>query len=167
VRRGRAARIGRLVCERSGRWIRVGPAARRDLVERRWPVPGTLTLPEIDAALEARCHERGAPAWPARDPCRALFDADRLPTLLTVRARRVGDRFRPWGGPDERRLKTLLIDEGVPRWRRGRVPLVEAGGEIIWVAGLRRGRAAPVTDATERILEMTLRAPLAVSPRPE
>jgi tRNA(Ile)-lysidine synthase len=167
LRRPRAARIGRLVCERSGRWIRVGPAARRELAERRWPVPGTLALPEIDAELEARCHERGAPAWPARDSGRALFDADQLPALLTVRARRVADRFRPWGGPDERRLKTFLIDEGVPRWRRGCVPLVEAGGEIIWVAGLRRGCAAPVTDGTRRILEMTLRTPLAVSPRPE
>ena len=166
-RRGRAGRIGRLVCERSGRWIRVGSAAGRELVERRWPVPGTLALPEIDGALEARWHARGAPTWPGRNAHRALFDADRLPALLTVRARRPGDRFRPWGGPGERRLKTFLIDEGVPRWRRGRVPLVEAGGEIIWVAGLRRGLAAPVTDATQRILEVTLRTPLAVSPRPE
>jgi tRNA(Ile)-lysidine synthase len=91
-----------------------------------------------------------------------LFDADRLPAELTVRGRRPGDRFMPWGGPGERRLKTFLIDEGVPRWRRGRLPLVEAGGEIIWVAGLRRGRAAPVTDATRRILEVTVRSPLAV-----
>ena len=166
-RRRRATRIGRLVCERSGRWIRVGPAARRELAERRWPVPGTLLLPEIDAALEARCYEGGAPAWPGRDSRRALFDADRLPPLLTVRARRAGDRFPPWGGPGERRLKTFLIDEGVPRWRRGCVPLVDAGGEIIWLAGLRRGRVAPVTDATRRILEMTLRSPLAVSPRAE
>jgi tRNA(Ile)-lysidine synthase len=54
-----------------------------------------------------------------------------------------------------------MIDAGVPRWERDRVPLLEAGGDIIWVAGLRRGRAAPVRDGTRRILEVTLRSPLA------
>jgi tRNA(Ile)-lysidine synthase len=49
----------------------------------------------------------------------------------------------------------------VPRRERDRVPLLEAGGDIIWVAGLRRGRAAPVGDGTRRILEVTLRSPLA------
>jgi tRNA(Ile)-lysidine synthase len=48
----------------------------------------------------------------------------------------------------------------VPRWERDRVPLVEAGGDIIWVAGLRRGQAAPVGPGTRRILEVTLRSPL-------
>ena len=35
-------------------------------------------------------------------------------------------------------------------------PLVEAGGEIIWVAGIRRGAIAPVTTATTRVLELAL-----------
>jgi tRNA(Ile)-lysidine synthase len=161
-RRPRAARIGRLVCERSGRWVRVGAPHADDLVERAWPVPGALALPEIDARLEARCFPRPAGWSPARASDRAAFDADRLPGAVIVRGRRPGDRFLPWGAPGERRLKTFLIDAGVPRWRRARVPLLEAAGEIIWVAGLRRGCAAPVTDATRRILEVTLRTPLAV-----
>lgn len=66
------------------------------------------------------------------------------------------------GVPVERRLKSFLIAAGVPRWERSRIPLLEADGEIIWVAGLRRGRAAPVTEDTRRILEVTLASPLAV-----
>ena len=160
--RPRAARLGRLVCERSGRWIRVGPVAVPGLAARGWSLPGTLALPEIDVGLEARCFIRD-PGWmPERAADRVAFDADRLPTAVIVRARRPGDRFLPWGAPTERRLKTFLIDAGVPRWRRARIPLLEAAGEIIWVAGLRRGRAAPVIDATRRILEVTLRSPLAM-----
>ncbi len=164
--RPRAARLGGLVCERSGRWIRVGPVATADLVERAWSVPGALALPEIDARLEARLVQRDGWA-PERAADRVAFDADRLPPAVIVRARRPGDRFLPWGAPGERRLKTFLIDAGVPRWRRGGVPVLEAAGEIIWVAGLRRGRAAPVTDATRRILEVTLRSPLAMPGAPE
>ena len=159
----RAARLGPLVCERSGRWVRVGPPARPGLATRDWVVPGALDLPEIDARLDARVVAR-ADGWkPAGEAHRVAFDADRLPGRLTVRSRRIGDRFLPWGAPGERRLKTVLIDAGVPRWRRARVPLVEAGGDIIWVAGVRRGRAAPVTDTTRRILDVTLVSPLAVS----
>jgi len=44
----------------------------------------------------------------------------------------------------------------VPRWERARVPILEAAGEILWVAGVRRGRAAPVTATTVRLWEVTL-----------
>ncbi len=161
--RSRAARLGRVRCERSGPWVRVGGAPDAALRERVWQVPGELALPELGTRLSARCVVRPAGWEPTRDPTRAEFDADRVPARLTVRARRAGDRFLPWGGPGERRLKTFLIDAGVPRWERSRIPLLEADGEIIWVAGLRRGRAAPVTDDTRRILEVTLASPLAVS----
>jgi len=185
--RPRAARLGRLRCERSGPWVRVGAATGADLRERAWEVPGELALPELGNRLSARCFVRPAGWVPARDPVRAEFDADRVPAHLTVRARRAGDRFLPWGGrveggpgeggsmeggsmeggpvegvPVERRLKSFLIAAGVPRWERSRIPLLEADGEIIWVAGLRRGRAAPVTEDTRRILEVTLASPLAV-----
>jgi tRNA(Ile)-lysidine synthase len=73
-----------------------------------------------------------------------------------VRARRPGDRFSPFGGGGERRLKSFLIDEKIPRWERTRLPLVEAGGRIFWVGGVRRSREAPLTPATRRVLELTL-----------
>jgi tRNA(Ile)-lysidine synthase len=44
----------------------------------------------------------------------------------------------------------------VPRWERVRLPLVDAGGEILWVVGVRRGAVAPVTTATRDIMELRL-----------
>jgi tRNA(Ile)-lysidine synthase len=85
-----------------------------------------------------------------------------LPRTLVVRPRRRGDRFRPFGG-GERRLKSFLIDARVPRWDRGRLPVVEADGRILWLAGLRRASAAPVTADTREILELAL-VPLADVP---
>jgi tRNA(Ile)-lysidine synthase len=83
----------------------------------------------------------------------AAFDADQLPSRLLVRARGRGDRLAAFGG-GERRLKSLLIDAKIPRWERNRVPVVEAGGQIVWVAGLRRAATAPVTARTRRVLEL-------------
>ena len=160
ARRG-ALRSGGVTVERSGRWLRVGDGRLPPLGAREFPVPGELVLPEVGLVLDARCFERTAGYAAPREPARAAFDADLLPPRLHVRGRRRGDRFSPFGGPDDRRLKSFMIDAGVPRWERDRVPLLEAGGDIIWVAGLRRGRAAPVGDGTRRILEVTLRSPLA------
>ena len=93
-----------------------------------------------------------------RDPSRVAFDADELGggPLRSGRGVR-GDRFVPFGGA-ERRLKSLLIDAKVPRWDRARVPVIEAGGVIIWVGGLRRAAAARVTARTRRVLELATRA---------
>lgn len=151
-------RTGSLIVERSGRWLRVGPGRLPPLAPRDLPVPGEVALPEIGSVLEARCFPRPHGYITPREKMLTAFDADLLPGRLQVRARRTGDRFAPFGGPDERRLKSLLIDAGVPRWSRQRVPLLEAAGDIIWVAGLRRGRAAPIGPETQRILEVTLRS---------
>jgi tRNA(Ile)-lysidine synthase len=73
-----------------------------------------------------------------------------------VRGRRRGDRFVPFGGPGERRLKSFLIDAKIPRWHRECLPIVEAGGVILWLGGVRRGAAAPVSGRTRSVLEFTL-----------
>jgi len=150
-------RTGGVTVERSGRWLRVGPGHLPPIVPHDFPVPGDLALPEVGMTLEARCFPRTEGYAAPREDRVAAFDADLLPRRLHVRARRRGDRFVPFGGPSERRLKSFFIDAGVPRWERERVPLLEAAGDIIWVAGLRRSRAAPVGLGTKRILEVTLR----------
>lgn len=54
---------------------------------------------------------------------------------LRLRGRLPGDRVRD--GDRTRSLKKLLLERRVPRARRARLPLlVDAKGEVIWVAGL-------------------------------
>ena len=156
--RRRAVRLGRLVVERSGRRLRVGPPDLLAVATRAWAAPGALDLPEIGGRLTARVFPRGPDYVVPRERARAAFDADLLPAALTVRARRRGDVFAPFGAAGLRRLKSFLIDAGVPRWQRPRTPLVEAAGDIVWVAGVRRGRRAPITAATTRVLELALEA---------
>jgi tRNA(Ile)-lysidine synthetase-like protein len=152
----RMVRLGGLAVERSGRWMRVGPAALPPLLPRRFVAPGSIALEEVGLRLTARCFDRPDGYEPPRERHRVAFDADRLPPELTVRARRQAERFAPFGGPEEQRLKSLLSDAGVPRWERPRVPLLEADGRTVWVVGVRRGRAAPIEPTTKRILEVTV-----------
>lgn len=155
----RAFRIDRLVIERSGRWLRVGPPSLPPLRPRRWRVPGSLELAEVGVRLAARRFDRPADYAPPRGRDRVAFDADRLPECLLVRPGRRGERLAAFGSPVERRLKSLLIEEGVPRWERPRVPMLDADGALVWIVGVRRGHAAPIAPETRRILEVTV-APL-------
>lgn len=149
----RAVRLGAVVVETSGDRVRLGTGAPPSLVSRTLAVPGTVALPEIGRTLVALI-ENSTSVLPS-DAAHVAFDADRVGPVLTVRARRRGDRFTPWGSC-ERRLKTFLIDAKVPRWERPRVPIVEARGEILWVVGLRRSALAPVTPDTIRVLALAL-----------
>jgi tRNA(Ile)-lysidine synthase len=150
----RPFRLGGVSVEVSGDRIRVGARPALALERRSLPVPGRAELSEIGRAIEARVVAADEYVVP-RTPERAAFDAAFLPRRLIVRPRRPGDRFEAFGS-GERRLKSLLIDAKVPRWERARLPIVEADGRILWLAGLRRAAVAPVTPATRQVIELAL-----------
>ena len=150
----RPFRLGRVTVEVSGARIRLSTAPRPPLDRRDVVVPGRTLLPEIGATLEARVVSAAGYQLPA-DSHHIALDADRVPAPLMVRGRRRGDRLVAFGG-HERRVKSVLTDAKVPRWERERIPLIEAGGELIWLAGVRRGALAPVTRTTGRVLELAL-----------
>ena len=83
------------------------------------------------------------------------------PTLW-VRLPQPGDRFHPLGAPGGKALTRFLADVGVPREDRGRVPLVFAGDELVWVAGIRPCEDRRVRPDTEARLRLALHVP---SPR--
>lgn len=57
-------------------------------------------------------------------------------SLVTVRSWRDGDRMRPAGLGGSKSLQDLFTDRKVPRALRHTLPVVETGGEIVWVAGV-------------------------------
>ncbi len=65
---------------------------------------------------------------------------------LTVRAWREGDRIRPQGLGGAKTLQDLFTDRKVPRELRRTLPVVVAGDDVVWVAGValdERFAAAP------------------------
>ena len=98
--------------------------------ETEAPEPVELTVPgrvgfgdwEVEAALGV--------------PGDVSVRADLLGVTATVRAWREGDRMRPLGLGGTKSLQDLFTDRKVPRELRRTLPLVEAHGEIVWVAGV-------------------------------
>ncbi|GIP41337.1 tRNA(Ile)-lysidine synthase [Paenibacillus sp. J31TS4] len=90
----------------------------------------------------------------------AVFDFDRLALPLAFRSRRPGDRMQVIGLKGSKKVKDIFIDDKIPPTERDRLPLLtDADGQILWIPGVRRSAAAPVTDSTTRFLRLTLRKP--------
>lgn len=146
---------GGMLIEVSAGRIRLATRPAHALAPREIPVPGRVLLPEAGLVLESTLILEGGFSIP-KDAHHVVFDADTLAHPLIVRSRRPGDRLRPFGATGERRVKALLLEAGFPRWERGRIPLVQAGRELVWVGGVRRSVAAPITPATRRVLWLGL-----------
>lgn len=118
------------------------------------PVPGATAYNdaglEITAELVAREHLRTPPEKASDDE--AFFDWDALEPPLTVRPRREGDRFRPFGLDGTKSLKELFIDSKIAFSFRSSIPLLCDRNNILWVMGVRRSGLAPVTDSTKTVL---------------
>jgi tRNA(Ile)-lysidine synthase len=121
------------------RLLRVSPGETVTPFSYTLEVPGELAIPEL--AVTIRVNRQPVEAWMLRGaPLRAglalpLPDSG-CPGRVTVRNRRPGDRLRPLGAPGSRKLKDVLIDRGVPRRQRDRLPLLCWAGEIAWVPGI-------------------------------
>ena len=122
-------------------------------------VPGHTALPLLDAELIATVVEQPmncavADKFPD-GKFQAVFDLDRLELPLTLRQRRDGDRFHPFGMQGTKKLKDLLIDAKLPRQERERVPVLMDGDEIIWVVGYRTSESFKIRSETKRWLYLS------------
>jgi tRNA(Ile)-lysidine synthase len=84
------------------------------------------------------------------------FDLKHLKFPLTLRARRPGDRIIPFGSTHSKKLKEILINQKIPLWKRGRLPIVENNHGILAALGAVRGDAAPVSSQTAHTLELKM-----------
>ena len=111
----------------------------------RLGIPGNVSF----GAREVRC-ELSEPALEA-----GVLDRGALGEELLVRSWRPGDRIAPLGLGGTKSLQDLFTARRVPRLERAAVPVVEAGGEIAWVAGVATSERFKVTPATREAVRLT------------
>jgi tRNA(Ile)-lysidine synthetase-like protein len=118
-------------------------------------VPGSVTL-EDGRRISAECTrvEPGRPV--SRRGAEVELDGADLPARLLVRWPAPGDRFQALGAPGSKPLTRFLADRGIPREERPHVPVVTAGGEILWVVGIEPCERRRVRPQTERRLCLAL-----------
>ena len=86
----------------------------------------------------------------------AYFDYDKLKFPVVVRNFRPGDRMVPSGMRGHKKIKELFQEKKIERRRRGLIPILVSGDEIIWVAGLRQAEHGKIGFTTRKILKIVM-----------
>ncbi|OGB90125.1 tRNA lysidine(34) synthetase TilS [candidate division WOR-1 bacterium RIFCSPHIGHO2_01_FULL_53_15] len=117
-------------------------------------VPGQVDLPEIGCVFACGFADK---IERSDDRSVAYIDYAALGKEIIVRNKLPGDRFAPLGVMGTKKLQDFFVDEKIPAEEREAVPVVESGGQIVWVGGWRVDDRAKVTDKTRRIVRLELK----------
>ncbi|MCM8771812.1 MAG: tRNA lysidine(34) synthetase TilS [Candidatus Omnitrophica bacterium] len=90
------------------------------------------------------------------DKFTAFFDFSKIKGEIFVRNRKIGDRFKPLGFRNEKRLSRFMIDKKIPVYERDKILIFENNGKIMWVCGYEISEEFKVEENTEKILKITV-----------
>ncbi len=82
----------------------------------------------------------------------AVFDADKISPPFLVRYRQDGDKIKQTGMQGQKKLSDIFTDEKIEKSLRGKIPIVEKNGEILFVCGIRKSSLYSADDKTENYL---------------
>lgn len=116
------------------------------------PLPGNLRLPDGSWLKARECQPpQDLRGHSTRE---AYLERSLLPASLVVRYRLPGDRMRPLGMKNYKKLKDLLGDRKVPYGQRDALPLVLAGREPVWLAGVTIADSFKITPDTREAVHL-------------
>ena len=121
-------------------------------------IPGATRLPDSKWQCTAQVlpiTEQNLPELSAIGAWEAYLDADRVGAKPVLRTRQAGDVFSPLGlEGHHKKVKSFMSDEKIPTVQRNLLPLLVAGGHILWVCGYRLAEEAKITPDSQRTLHL-------------
>lgn len=93
-------------------------------------------------------------------PYHVFLDCARINYALLLRPRRVGEKYRPLGGPGQRKVQDIMLDAGIPRDLRKDWPLVVCPAyenwpeALCWIPGAALAHDFRITPQTDSIVEL-------------
>ncbi len=120
--------------------------------EQLVPAEGSYRLPSWNLRLEIdSIRPSDAGVWNERE---AHLASIRFP--VRVRARKPGDRIRPFGMRGRKKLSDIFIDRKIPLGLRDRYPVFEDSGGPFWVPGVATDERTRIQPGARRVTRMRL-----------
>lgn len=129
----------------------------RDLnSEQVLTVPGEFFLPYMNQTIQVSLKNYKKNMIIPKNGCTKWFDYDKIKNTVLIRTRKEGDFIQIDSLGNRKKIKSLFIDDKIPREHRNQIPLIADGNHVIWVVGGRMSEAYKVSDKTKIILEISL-----------
>lgn len=84
------------------------------------------------------------------------MDFDAIAPPVVLRSRLPGDRISSLGLGGTKKIKSLLIDEKVPRNRRWRIPLLVDADSVLWIPEMSLSEKVKITKGTRNYLKVEI-----------
>jgi tRNA(Ile)-lysidine synthase len=97
--------------------------------------PGEVTVSSLGVTFVLKIVEAHGFGGEYNKETGTAMDAEKVPGPMFLRNWRAGDRFWPSGSRKLRKLKELFRQQKIPRGQRKLWPVLDCGGEIVWVRG--------------------------------
>ena len=156
---GNASEILKLKDAESGkRWVsgaveiwrqRGGWLAFRPVTEEKQEWLITEDITEVNAAVRLILERKEVDPQIETNSKVALLDARALTFPLVLRYWKKGDRFQPLGMKGEKLVSDFLIQEKIEQKEKERVLVLESGGRVCWVVGMRISELFKISDTTD------------------
>lgn len=85
-----------------------------------------------------------------------LISYDNLEENFLIRFWQNGDKFKPLGLKNEKKISDFLTDLKIPSNQKREIPVLINRNKIIWVVGLRISDDVKITDKTKRVIKLCL-----------
>lgn len=141
--------------------------AAKSEVGKMWTSKTHKVLRDREALIQTEIHNSKAKVSPKiqqeivscigeTGPNVAYFDADLITKPIEVRLVREGDSFVPFGMKGRKLVSDYLTDIKLNRFEKAETFVATQGEDIIWLVGHRSDNRYRVTDATKRILKLSV-----------
>ena len=93
----------------------------------------------------------------SQNSCIRWFDYDKIAENVMVRFKEEGDFLVISPEGDKKKLKKYFVDSKIPSDKRGGIPLVASGNDVLWIIGYRTGEGTRITKSTKKLLKMEIK----------
>jgi tRNA(Ile)-lysidine synthase len=116
-------------------------------------IPGETPVEDTGLTFRAEIIDPGDVEYSTDPSSQAFLDFEKTGKNIMIRFFQAGDRLTPFGMKGTKKLKSLFIDEKVPREIRSTIPILTTDdNDIIWVYGTRIADPYRVTSNTSKVL---------------
>lgn len=116
-------------------------------------LPVELFIPEAGIKIRVRNAEDGeAENEKLSGADRVFMEKESIALPIIIRNARLGDRFSPMGLNGTKTVMRFLMDLKIPELQRKKHPVMEYGGEILWVVGKRLSEKLKIKNSGSKMI---------------
>lgn len=118
-------------------------------------IPGTINIKELCIKTNFDLIDKTS-ALNFNSSRTAFMDYEKISFPLIIRNMKPGDRIQPFGMNGTKKIKSLFIDEKVPKNRRKEIPLLVDQKSVLWIMGMRLSERIRITDKTTSVVRIEI-----------